>query len=85
MTETEWENTRVWLLDMLRSNAVTVEFTKKDGTLRMMNCTLMESVVPKVDGTHKKTDAVVTVFDTDLKEWRSFTLTSLKRISITLE
>lgn len=33
--------------DTLRADIATVEFTKADGTLRKMRCTLQESYLPK--------------------------------------
>ena len=59
-----------------RSAPVTVTFLKKDGSERVMNCTLQEEVAVKVE---KKTDRVkqvnedvLPVYDLDAKGWRSF-------------
>jgi len=73
-----------WLSGMLRSSNVTITFEKKDGSTRVMNATLNESIVPKYE---KKTDKekvkskdTLAVFDLDKKEWRSFRLDSVKQI-----
>ena len=54
-----------------------VEFTKVDGTLRSMPCTLHPDLLPKVEVTEGKKKKepkpeVMSVFCTDKKEWRSF-------------
>ena len=70
---------------LVAANAV-VTFTKKDGTERVMNCTLQESVVPQVkvspDDTEvrKVNDAVLAVWDTDKSAWRSFRIDSIKNV-----
>jgi hypothetical protein len=84
-SESERDKMRKFILSVLKTNILTVEFKKKDGTLRTMNCTLAED---KVGAYEKKTDKVKTVnietcpvFDTDINEWRSFrydTLVSFK-------
>ena len=35
-----------WLLSLLRSEIVELTFTKKDGTERIMKCTLAEQKIP---------------------------------------
>ena len=80
-SESERDEMRKFILSVLKTNILTVEFKKKDGTLRTMNCTLAED---KVGTYEKKTDKVKTsnietcpVFDTDISEWRSFRYDSL--------
>ena len=58
-----------WLSGMLRTSNVTITFEKKDGSTRVMNATLNESIVPKYE---KKTDKekvkskdILAVFDLD--------------------
>ena len=54
-----------WLLGLLRSEVVDITFTKKDGSERIMKCTLMESKIPNEKmpkGTEKaKNDEVLPV------------------------
>jgi len=77
-----------WLLGLLRSQIVYITFTKKDGSERILKCTLMESEIPteKVPkGTEKsKNDEVVPVFDVENDGWRSFRWDSIKQINFTL-
>ena len=87
--EEDWINFESWLRGMLSTNTVTVTFTKKDGTERVMNCTTNPVVVPKVEikegaTPRKQSETTMRVFDTDIKEWRSFTTKSIKQINVTL-
>ena len=79
---------RKWLKDMLNFGPVTVTFLKKDGSERVMNCTLAESLVKDYE---KKTDRVKTVseetcpvFDIDKQEWRSFRYDSVITVEFTV-
>ena len=87
--EEDWTKFESWLRGMLSIDTVTVTFTKKDGTDRVMNCTTNPTVVPKVEikegaTPRKQSETTMRVFDTDIKEWRSFTTKSIKQINITL-
>ena len=76
--------------EFLRNHSTAViTFTKKDGTERVMNCTTNPVVVPKVEikegaTPRKQSETTMRVFDTDIKEWRSFTTKSIKQINVTL-
>lgn len=85
-TEKDKDTARRWLLDMLKKEKIQINFIKKDGTERTMNCTLMESVVPAYE---KKTERIPSsescfVYDLDKKEWRSFRYDSIKSVTISL-
>ena len=104
MTETlNWINTDVkvtdelepklhkWLKGVLVSTPVTVTFTKVDGTVRVMKCTLESTKIPKVEikedaKPRKQSDSTkaLRVFDLEKKEWRSFTIKNIKRIEFTI-
>ena len=89
-TEKDWEIFREWLGGMLKHGPATVKFTKADGTERVMNCTLEEDVLPKVEikegaKPRKESTASMRVFDLDKKEWRSFTIKSVKSVEISIE
>ena len=77
-----------WLLSLLRSEIVELTFTKKDGTERIMKCTLAEQKIPSEHvpkGTDRaKNDEAVAVFDLENQGWRSFRWDSLKNIYFTL-
>lgn len=87
-TDDKWELFRDWVKGTLQhSPKVKVTFTKKDGTERIMWCTLDPKVLPKQELkegenriTRQKTDAVVPVYDIEAKSWRSFTLRSVKEV-----
>lgn len=76
-----------WLTGVLRGGVIGVEFTKVDGTKRVMSCTLDEDIIPqdmmpKETSTSraKSTDALA-VFDVDIGEWRSFRWDSITAIT----
>ena len=48
MTKDDFEVFKPWLVSHLKYGPVTVTFTKKDGSERVMNCTLNEELIPKV-------------------------------------
>jgi hypothetical protein len=89
-TETkDGKNGRKWLLGLLETEVVEIEFTKKDGTDRVMKCTLQEDYLPEVDGVivfekdRWKKDSLA-VFDIEKEGWRSFRWDSVKAVRFTL-
>jgi hypothetical protein len=89
-TEKDWNKLDKWLRGVLQTETVTVTFTKKDGTERVMNCTTNPAIVPKVEikedtKPRKVSETTMRVFDTDIKEWRSFTTKSIKHLSVTFD
>ena len=80
---------RKWLLGLLETEIVEIEFTKKDGTDRVMKCTLQEDYLPEVDGVivfekdRWKKDSLA-VFDLEKEGWRSFRWDSVKAVRFTL-
>jgi len=71
------------LMGYLSEGAMTVTFTKKDGSDRVMRCTRNFTMIPteshpKGDGFEIKDDDNIKVFDLDLNQWRSFNYTTLK-------
>ena len=93
MSVAEWETKdkkklRKWLGEHLAYGPVTVVFEKKDGTLREMRCTLKD--VPQYERKtesetpRKKNDEVMSVYDMDKSEWRSFRIDSVKEIKFDL-
>lgn len=79
---------RNWLNDHLHYGPVTITFKKKDGTERVMNCTLKESDTlsyeKKTDRVREYNEEVCPVFDLDKKEWRSFRYDSITEIRFDL-
>jgi hypothetical protein len=80
--------TREQLSDLLRTGECIVEFTKVDGTVRIMPCTLDPKIVPpapepkvlaegEVAKVKKSNPDVFSVWCLDKKEWRSFRFANL--------
>lgn len=82
------ETLRDWLKNVLVNSEVSVSFEKKDGTLREMRCTLNPSVVTpyekKTERTRSENDSVLSVFDLDKNDWRSFRLDSVRSVKVEL-
>jgi len=77
-----------WLRTLLKEDVVSITFIKKDGSERIMQCTLSESKIPSEfapKGTEKaKSDEVLPVFDVENDGWRSFRWDSIKKIEFSL-
>ena len=77
-----------WLRTLLKEDVVSITFIKKDGSERIMQCTLSESKIPSEfapKGTEKaKSDEVLPVFDVENGGWRSFRWDSIKKIEFSL-
>jgi hypothetical protein len=93
MSIAQWsESDKTKFIEWLRSHLVMgemfVNFEKKDGTLREMRCTLKD--VPeyerKTEGEapRKKNEGVMSVFDLDKQEWRSFRIDSVRSVRFDL-
>jgi len=83
--EMELDELRKWLTGVLREEVVTIKFTKKDGTDRVMKATLHDRLVANTNGSGRKENAgVISVTDVELDQWRSIRLDSIKEISFGL-
>jgi hypothetical protein len=87
-SEIDTKEGREWLRGVLRSEKVTVLFTKKDGSERKLICTLNENKIPsekapKNTGKAKSEDSIA-VFDLEKSDWRSFRFDSVKKVEFTL-
>ena len=65
-----------------RQDFIRVKFTKKDGTLRNMKCTLLEEYLPKnlmsdTEVVTKDNPDVLAVWDVEFHGWRSFRIDSV--------
>ena len=77
---------RKWLAGMLEQSIVEVTFTKKDGTERVMNCTLLEDYLPETTGAGRSAGSdALAVFDVDADGWRSFRWDSIKAVKLSVE
>jgi hypothetical protein len=81
---------RGWLKGLLTVQPVTITFTKKDSTERVMNCTLRGDMLPAVEikedkAPRKKNDSILSVYDLEAQAWRSFTVGAVKRVEFALD
>lgn len=80
------------LIEFLKEGKVTVTFTKKDGTPRVMNCTLNKDLLlvhapvatqeESTKPTRKQNPNQVRVYDLDAHAWRSFNYSTLTEVSL---
>jgi hypothetical protein len=78
------EVSRDWLKGILHESEVEVTFTKKDGTERVLRCTLNEDVVPPTgDKLHNvnRNESAQPVYDIENNAWRSFRWDSVKSVA----
>lgn len=67
----------------LRKGTALVTFKKADGTIRVMECTLADYLLPEVKGTGRPTpDHLVLVYDLEKDAWRSFKRESVISVEI---
>ena len=82
-----------WLKSLLHERVVKVTFTKKDGTERVLTCTLNSGLIPQkvtesevVEGKPervKPTDSLA-VYDVESNGWRSFRWDSVRLVDFVL-
>jgi hypothetical protein len=77
------------LQEILREQEIKITFTKKDGTERVMRCTLDPNKLPVQESTEtnanrKVSTETMAVFDLDVQGWRSFTKKSVKCVDFTV-
>lgn len=100
LSEKEIKLFKKWLKGHLNYGPVTVTFTKKDGTERVMNCTTSPELVPPVltevhvtntdnpvdfpKPKKKVNEDVMSVYDLEAQGWRSFRWDSIKQVRFEL-
>jgi len=74
------------LRELLRNNVITVNFRKKDGTIRQMLCTTMSEYLPELLSytamNSSSFDNILTVWDVEKNAWRSFRHDSIQSIYV---
>lgn len=69
--------------EQMRSGVVLVTFKKVDGSLRNMECTLAEYLLPAATGSGKTpNEDVLVVFDIEKESWRSFRKDSVITVEV---
>ena len=73
--------TKEQIREAARAGVITVQFTKKDGSLREMRCSLHEKYLPPLMGdaetTTKDNPDILAVWDIEVNGWRSFRIDSV--------
>jgi hypothetical protein len=92
LSEKDFKLFKKWLRSHLAFGSVTVVFTKKDGSERVMECTtspelvpvepILESAEPKRE--KKANEDVMPVYDLESKHWKSFRWDSVKEVRLVL-
>lgn len=72
------------LQTQLQTEVLEITFTKVNGDKRVMNCTLMEGILPS-NTTENETDkkvneTILSVWDIDAKGWRSFRMDAVTQV-----
>ena len=82
--EVEDKFVRSELQTQLQSEILEVTFTKVNGDKRVMNCTLMEEILPSnitENKTEKKVnETILSVWDVDANGWRSFRMDTVTQV-----
>ena len=82
--------TKEELIETLKTNVCEVTFTKVNGEVRTMPCTLKEDIVPAyerktpVKEATDKEKATFSVWCTDKQAWRSFRVDSVTEVKISM-
>ena len=91
LNEADLKLFKKWLRSHLKFGPVTVTFTKKDGTERVMKCTtnptyilFKEPALVETKREKKINDDVMPVYDMEAGHWKSFRWDSIKSVSFTL-
>lgn len=77
--------TKEGIRNLLRQAVVTVVFSKGDGTVREMKCTLSEQFLPAQEVSESKRKSspdACPVWDMEKQAWRSFRWDSISKISL---
>lgn len=87
--DTNWTLEQRWatLTNLLKNNVCNVTFSKVDGSLRIMPCTLHSDYVPvqtesTANSPRARNDKTVSVWCVDKNAWRSFRIENVTRIEI---
>lgn len=84
----ESQEDRDWFVRFLNKNQVDITFIKKDGSERIMTCTLNPEYIPEdqqpKNSKKAKSESSLPVFDLGKQEWRSFRWDSVKAMSFSI-
>ncbi len=81
--------TKESIRSLLKNNVLKVVFTKTDGSVREMRCSLQEQFIEvyekKTDKVKPENDNIISVWDLDNNGWRSFKVDSIQSVSFIAE
>ena len=79
------EDDQAFVKSALVDGVIEIEFLKADGSVRKMNATLNEGVIPHVEenAERKANPDTQVVWDTEVNGWRSFRWDRLQGIKVT--
>lgn len=90
-SDSEKETFKKWLQGLLETGLVHLTFIKKDGTIREMKCTLMDSHIPNIQKdlgedapVKSRSKDTISFWDIEAEGWRSCRYDSIKQIKFTL-
>lgn len=85
--DNEWESFKEFLKHTLKKQVCEVTFTKVNGDIRVMDCTLDPSVLPAPvvkessdKPARKSPENSLAVFDTNANGWRSFIIKNVQAV-----
>ena len=91
LSEKDFKLFKKWLTGHLKQGPVTLTFTKKDGSDRIMKCTTNPTYIMFKDPSilesksdRKVNEDVMPVYDLDAGGWRSFRWDSIKSVAFTI-
>jgi hypothetical protein len=91
LNEKDFKLFQKWLRSHLKFGPVTVTFTKKDGSERVMKCTTNPTYIMFKDPAileskreKKVNEEVMPVYDMESNAWKSFRWDSIKSVMITI-
>ena len=91
LSEKDFKLFKKWLTGHLKYGPVTLTFTKKDGSERIMKCTTNPTYIMFKDPSilesksdKKVNEDVLPVFDLEAGGWRSFRWDSIKSVAFTI-
>jgi len=90
LSESNMKRFKLWFKSVLKQENVSVTFTKKDGSKRVMRCTTNPTYIMFKDpvsveskSERRVNEDVMPVFDLDADAWRSFRWDSIKNVTFT--
>lgn len=84
-TEDDWSVFEDTIKDLLYKKLITIKFVKKDGSDRVMRCTLQPDLLPPQEikedkAPRKKSTTSLAVYDVEANGWRSFNYRTIRRM-----